>query len=236
MLKQIKTTKDRIYNIETDDVEIVDWFDRPDVTMTDCILDQLNTERLYDPVLANKENLTILDVGANIGLFSLYAQDSAKQIICLEPTPVTLGILEKLTAGIDNIKIAPIALSDSDGEITFYINENPTINSVVNQVGAEVQVQARTIATVLQEQGLSWVDFVKCDIEGSEMLAITEATLDPVKEKIGSWFIEVHQTNGNTGAPWPGNLEDNRQQLIGILRNAGYSAEPIIHDQIFAWK
>lgn len=236
MLKQIKTTKDRIHNIETDDAEIVDWFARPDVTMTDCILDQLNTDRLYDPVLANKENLIMLDVGANIGLFSLYAQDSAKQIICLEPTPVTLGILEKLTAGIDCIKIAPVALSDSDGEITFYINENPTINSVVNQAGTEVRVQARTIETVLREQALDWVDFVKCDIEGSEMLAITEATLDPVKDKIGSWYIEVHQTNGNTGASWPGNLEDNRQQLLAVLRNAGYSAEPIIHDQIFAWK
>lgn len=236
MLKQIKTTKDRIHNIETDDAEIVDWFARPDVTMTDCILDQLNTDRLYDPVLANKENLIMLDVGANIGLFSLYAQDSAKQIICLEPTPVTLGILEKLTAGIDCIKIAPVALSDSDGEITFYINENPTINSVVNQAGTEVRVQARTIETVLREQALDWVDFVKCDIEGSEMLAITKATIDPVKDKIGSWFIEVHQTNGNTGAPWPGNLEDNRQQLLAVLRNAGYSAEPIIHDQIFAWK
>jgi len=236
MLKQIKTTKDRIYNIETDDAEIVDWFNRPDVTMTDCILDQLNTDRLYDPVLANKENLIMLDVGANIGLFSLYAQDSAKQIICLEPTPVTLGILEKLTAGIDCIKIAPVALSDSDGEITFYINENPTINSVVNQAGTEVRVQARTIETVLREQALDWVDFVKCDIEGSEMLAITKATIDPVKNKIGSWFIEVHQTNGNTGASWPGNLEDNRQQLLAVLRNAGYSAEPIIHDQIFAWK
>ena len=236
MLKQIKTTKDRIHNIETDDAEIVDWFARPDVTMTDCILDQLNTDRLYDPVLANKENLIMLDVGANIGLFSLYAQDSAKQIICLEPTPVTLGILEKLTAGIDCIKIAPVALSDSDGEITFYINENPTINSVVNQAGTEVRVQARTIETVLREQALDWVDFVKCDIEGSEMLAITKATIDPVKDKIGSWFIEVHQTNGNTGAPWPGNLEDNRQQLLVVLRNAGYSAEPIIHDQIFAWK
>jgi FkbM family methyltransferase len=236
MLKQIKTTKDRIHNIETDDAEIVDWFDRPDVTMTDCILDQLNNERLYDPVLANKENLIMLDVGANIGLFSLYAQDSAKQIICLEPTPNTLGILEKLTAGIDCIKIAPVALSDSDGEIIFYINENPTINSVVNQVGTEVRVQARTIETVLREQALEWVDFVKCDIEGSEMLAITEATIDPVKDQIGSWFIEVHQTNGNTGAPWPGNLEDNRQQLLAVLRNAGYSAEPIIHDQIFAWK
>jgi hypothetical protein len=97
-------------------------------------------------------------------------------------------------------------------------------------------VQARTIATVLKENNLEWVDFVKCDIEGSEIQAITAETIDAVKDQVGSWFIECHQTNGNTGAPWPGNLEANRQQLIGILRNAGYSAEPIIHDQIFAWK
>lgn len=236
MKKTIITTKNRNHDIETDDPEIVDWFARPDVTMVDCILDQLNNERLYDPVLATKEDLIILDVGANIGLFSLYAQDSAKQIIALEPTPATLNILQKLTAGIDNIKIAPVALSNADGEITFYINENPTINSLVNQVGAEVQVQARTIATVLNEQALEWVDFVKCDIEGSELLAITEATLDPIKDQIGSWFIECHRTDGIDPATWPGNLEANRQQLISILRNAGYSAEPIIHDQIFAWK
>jgi len=31
-------------------------------------------------------------------------------------------------------------------------------------------------------------------------------------------------------------LENNRQDIIAILKNAGYSAEPIIHDQIFAWK
>jgi hypothetical protein len=69
-----------------------------------------------------------------------------------------------------------------------------------------------------------------------ETLAITDATIDPIRDQIGSWFIEIHQTNGNTGAPWPGNLEQNRQTIIGVLKNAGYSAEPVIHDQIFAWK
>lgn len=236
MLKQIKTTKDRIYNIETDDPEIVDWFDRPDVTMTDCILDQINNERLYDPVLANKDNLVILDIGANIGLFSLYAQDSASKIIALEPTPATLSVLNKLVGHIDNISVSAVALNNADGEISFYINDNPTINSSVNQVGQEVRVQARTIATVLKENNLEWVDFVKCDIEGSEIQAITAETIDAVKDQVGSWFIECHQTDGNTGAMWPGNLEANRQQLISILRGAGYSAEPIIHDQIFAWK
>jgi FkbM family methyltransferase len=236
MQKQINTTKNRIYTIDSKDPEVVEWFDRGNINMTDIILEQINNERMYDPVLSNKDDLVILDVGANIGLFSLYAQDSAQRIICLEPTPRTFNILQKLTNSVDNIVTQATALSDHDGEISFYISDNPTINSIVNQVGEEVQVQARTMATVLKENNLDWVDFVKCDIEGSETLAITDATIDPVKNQIGSWFIEVHQTNGNTGAPWPGNLEENRQNIIAVLKNAGYSAEPVIHDQIFAWK
>lgn len=34
------------------------------------------------------------------------------------------------------------------------------------------------------------VDFCKIDIEGSEMLSITEETLKPVFDKIDSFFIE----------------------------------------------
>ncbi len=236
MSKQINTTKNRIHQIALDDAEVAEWFDRSSINMTDIILQQINTDRMYDPVLSAKDDLVILDVGANIGLFSLYAQDSACQIICLEPTPKTFNILEKITKSVDKISAKAVALSDHDGEISFYVSDNPTINSIVNQVGEEVRVQARTLASVLKENNLTWVDFVKCDIEGSEMLAISDATLDPVKDQIGSWFVEVHQTDGNTGAPWPGNLESNRQTLISILKNAGYSAEPIIHDQIFAWK
>ncbi len=236
MQKQINTTKNRTYIIDSTDNEVVEWFDRGDINMTNIVLDQINNERLYDPVLSNKQDLVILDIGANIGLFSLYAQDSAQKIICLEPTPRTFNILQKLTKDISKISIQATALGNQDGEISFYINENPTINSMVNHVGEEVRVQSRTIASVLKENNLDWVDFVKCDIEGSETVAITDATLDPVKDQIGSWFIETHQTNSNDGILWPGNLESNRQQLISVLKNAGYSAEPIIHDQIFAWK
>ena len=236
MIKQIITTKNRTHDIVLDDSEVAEWFDRAAINCTDIILDQINNERMYDPVLSGKTDLTILDIGANIGLFSLYAQDSAQQIICLEPTPRTFNILQKLTKNIDKISIQSTALGNTNEKIKFYVNDNPTINSLVNQVGQEVEVDCKTIASVLEQNNLSWVDFVKCDIEGSEILAINDATLEPVKNKIGSWFIEVHQTNANTGAVWPGNLEQNRQNLIAILKNAGYSAEPIIHDQIFAWK
>jgi hypothetical protein len=82
---------------------------------------------------------------------------------------------------------------------------------------------------------LTTIDFVKCDIEGSEVIALTEATLDPVKDIARFWFVEVHQTDVNNG-PWPGNLEQNRQNLASIFRNAGYETEFVINDQLYAWK
>lgn len=238
--KTIITTKGRVHEIKTTNPKIISWFEQgtsqADVTQTDCMLDQINNERLYDPVLADKEDLVMLDIGANIGLFSLYAADSAEKIISLEPTPATFEVLTELAQSQPKIKPVAVALSDHDGEITFYVHENPTINSTdVDQNGTPVTVQCRTIETVLKEQGLDWVDFVKCDIEGSEMRAITRETLEPVKDRIGSWFFELHQTN-RTEQSWPGNLEQNRQEIMSILRDVGYNAEPILHDQVFAWK
>lgn len=233
---KIITTKGREHQITSSHPFVVGWFAVPEFTMTDIILEQINVERLYDPVLANKEDLVILDIGANIGLFSLYAQDSASKIIAVEPTPDTYNVLQRLIKGVKNIDSVPYALSDKDGTIEFFIHDNPTINSIaVNQAGETVTVQTRTIASIIAEQNLDWVDFVKCDIEGSEMQALTKETLEPVSDKIGSWFIEVHQTNRDQ-SPWPGNLEQNRQALSEVFKSVGYNTMPVVHDQLFVWK
>jgi len=202
--------------------------------MTDIIVNQINTEGLYNAVLADKNNLVIVDIGANIGLFSLYAQDSASRIIAVEPTPATLRILKRLVG--TRIEIVEAALAFKDGTVDFYVHNNPTINSLtVNQSGECITVPAKTIKTILDELNVDHVDFVKCDIEGSEMLALDILRLREVADRVDSWFIEVHQTS-RADEPWPGNLEKNRQILMQRLRGVGYQVQAIIHDQIFAYK
>lgn len=239
IVKNLITTKGRTHQILSNDPAVEAWFNQPD-QMVDTMLHQINSDRLYDPVLANKEGLVILDIGANIGLFSLYAADSANRIVAIEPTPGTVDILTKLTAGNDKIKVLPVAVAGENGTVSFMLHNNSsTNNSIVaghEELGIErVTVPSKTLKTVLDEEGIEFVDFVKCDVEGAETLIITEQTVSEVQTRIGSFFIEVHQTNIGEEA-WPGNLEQNRQNLLSILRAGGYSAEPIIHDQIFAWK
>jgi FkbM family methyltransferase len=242
MNKTVVTTKLRNHEIDLSDDDINQWFANSKLTQTDTILEQINTDRMYDPLLADKEGLIIVDIGANVGLFSLYAQDSADKIVAIEPTPTTYAMLSKLVKNVDKITTVPAALSNKDQDITFFITDNPTINSVLDKSidkdynsDNSITVKGKTIETILKEQNLEWVDFVKCDIEGGEVVALTKETVSAVKEKIGSWFIEVHQTNRDESV-WPGNLEQNRLDLIEVFKQSGYDAVPIINDQIFAWR
>jgi len=232
--RTIKTSQQTNYAIETEQADIVAWFNNPE-NYTDVILKQINEDRMYDPIFTNRSDMTVVDLGANCGLFSLYAQDSCSRLISVEPTPNTLTVLKEMTAGHDNITVVQAAVGGSNDPVTFYINENSTTNSMLNRQGTAITVPGMTIEQLLDSQGLDHVDFIKCDIEGSEMIALTEATLAPVADRVDFWFVEVHQTDVDRG-PWPGNLGSNRSTLAALFQKLGYQTENVIHDQLFAWK
>jgi FkbM family methyltransferase len=235
-MTHVLTSKGIEYQLPMDDEEVSAWFNNYNVTQTHHILRQINEERMFQPILGAAEDYVILDLGANIGLFSLYAKDSASKVIAVEPTPNTFKMLQKLTAGCPNIELLQGAASSADGSVTFYVNDNPTINSLVNEVGDKVTVDAYTIKSIMSKFNLEYIDFVKCDIEGGEMFAITNDTIAAVADRVGFWAVELHQTNADTGAFWPGNLEANRQSLAAIFQQHGYQTDIVGHDQLLAWK
>jgi FkbM family methyltransferase len=234
-MRVVRTTKNNEYTIP-DDTEISTWFDEYEQNCSQQILDSLNSTGMFQSFFDNTDDLVVLDLGANIGLFSMYVQDSAKRVISVEPTPKTFNVLNKMVSGHQKIELLQGAVNDQDGEITFSINENPTINSMVNNVGEKITVDAYTFDSIMKKFNLDHIDFVKCDIEGGEVVAFNDQTLGAVADKITTWAVELHQTNANTGASWPGNLEENRQNLAALFQRHGYKTECVIHDQLFAWK
>ena len=107
--RTIKTSQQTSYAIETKQPNIVAWFNNPK-NYTNITLKQINEERMYDPIFANRSDMVVLDLGANCGLFSLYAHDSCSRLIAVEPTPNTLTVLEEMTAGHDNITVVQAAV------------------------------------------------------------------------------------------------------------------------------
>jgi FkbM family methyltransferase len=218
--------------IDLEDEEIMNHvFDR--TSCAKIIINQINNDRMYDPFLKDKKDLVILDIGANVGLFTLYAQDSASKVISVEPTPSHQNLFEKICGKYENVELVKAALSDKNEDVSFYTcNENSTQNSLVKGEGTavgespsdenKVTVRGVTLETLLNEYNIEHVDFCKIDIEGSEMIAITEETLKPVYDKIDRMFIEVHSTYSGTDMRWEDHIIINRKKIEKILDNVGY--------------
>lgn len=118
--------------------------------------------------------MTIVDVGANIGMYSLIAaQKVGKQgrVLAFEPVP---EIHERLRRNIElnnaaNVTPFCIAISNCQGSMQFYVGRNDSVGSLYRQLGEGViQVNTATLDDVLQEQGVDRVDMVKLDAEGAE--------------------------------------------------------------------
>tara|TARA_Y100000389_G_C17457740_1_gene519347 strand:+ start:693 stop:1421 length:729 start_codon:yes stop_codon:yes gene_type:complete len=235
----IITSSGESIKLDITDPEIVTHIE-DEKSCAKIIMRQINTERIYDRFLKDKRDLVILDIGANVGLFTLYAKDSASRVVSVEPTPSHQHLFEKITGKYENVELAKVALSNKDEDINFYIcNYNSTCNSLVEREGDVVKVEGLTFNSLLKKNNLEHVDFCKIDIEGSEMIAITEETLKPVYDKIDRMFIEVHATYAGPDMPWEKNLIINREKIEKVLKNVGYKYEilpSIYNDTIHVFK
>lgn len=120
-----------------------------------------------------------LDVGANVGLYSLAASHFFDQVYAFEPFPDTLSRLKKNVDlnGLKNIQIVPLALSAELG--VTYIKSNPRNlgnNFIADGPGEQtVTIQKTDLDTLIAKWNLPNVDLIKMDIEGHEVQALQGA-------------------------------------------------------------
>jgi FkbM family methyltransferase len=159
----------------------------------------------------------IVDAGANIGTFSLFAaREAAKaRIIALEPFPVTRARLEGHVARNqlgERVACRPWALGRADAarrmDDSSEISQSRGLCGE-GTTGGGVPVEAVTLATLWQREGLDQVDLLKMDIEGGEHEVIP-ATPPEVLRKALALAMEYHP-NGS------------KDELFSRLRDAGFA-------------
>jgi len=86
-----------------------------DETFVLCVLGTYGY-RLADLLREQAEGVVLLDIGANVGLYSLIASRSGAQAVhAFEPDPDTTTLLERNLMDVATARIHPVALSDSPG-------------------------------------------------------------------------------------------------------------------------
>jgi FkbM family methyltransferase len=135
---------------------------------------QLRSTELQDAVF--------LDCGANVGFITRMALDrGARQVVAIEPSPGTVACLRmnfarEIETG--RVRVVEKGLWNKS-DILFlktHVISNPASHSLGEMgEGAGVHVPVTTIDSLVLELKLPRVDFIKMDIEGSEVQALAGA-------------------------------------------------------------
>ena len=121
----------------------------------------------------------ILDIGANIGWYSVWFAKRQKkaQIYSFEPMPINYRFLQKNIAANQvggQVSSYNYGLSDASGTFDFYSPPYGGVNASLRNVSQSKDVDIKVCLTLTLDQ---WVenqkvkpDFIKCDVEGAELL------------------------------------------------------------------
>ena len=135
--------------------------------------------------IKKKSKGLMFDVGVNFGQSFIPFAKRGWQIIGFEADPS----IAKQIPSHKNFKLYENAVSDSDGqEVTLYTNaESEYISSLVaftdgHQAGAIVKTI--TLATVVELEKISSIDFLKIDIEGYDLMALKGFPFDKFSPEV----------------------------------------------------
>jgi FkbM family methyltransferase len=139
----------------------------------------------------NKDNPTIIDAGANIGLASLYLKNRfpKAKIIAFEPSRRLYKTLNKNISvnNLSDVECINVALSDKEGEASFTDNAKISGSLITEKNLAEnYTVKTDLLSKYIKEP----IDFLKMDIEGAEMQVFPE--IQDKLSLINNMFIEYH--------------------------------------------
>jgi FkbM family methyltransferase len=133
---------------------------------------------------------TVIDIGANIGMFTLYCVDmGAERVISVEaqPTIYQLGLLSYVS---QYPSVTPVhnAVHSKDGEIVLIINHH--VGSQIGSIGDPVTTI--TLSTLLEKYKVTGNNLaLKVDCEGSEFDILMNVDRS-VMRRFKVLYIEIH--------------------------------------------
>lgn len=124
-------------------------------------------------------NTVFVDVGANIGSYTLFAASCGAEVLAVEANPDTAAKLRFNVKANDMTKVAlaEVAIGDCEGTLSLWhepsncgfatLVEDLTIGEWAGDWSPK-DVKVRPLADVISDHGLARIDVLKIDVEGFE--------------------------------------------------------------------
>lgn len=144
---------------------------------------------------------TIIDLGANIGLSTLYLKTlyPDARVACVEPVPANVEVLKQtlLLNGIDDAHVFSGAIGTDNGSALLMIHSDPTAHSLIPNLSIgplpSIEVPQISVKSLMEQLGFTMIDLLKIDIEGYEKTLFMSKTdwLDSTRYIVGEAHAHV---------------------------------------------
>lgn len=130
-----------------------------------------------------------VDVGANIGIYTIIALEREAEVIAVEPgQPAVEMLKENLALNGYQAEVLPIALGDRPGTMRFTVGLDMSDHLVMDMSDLPTrEVEVKTLDDVLGDR---FAAGVKIDVEGAEALVVAGAGRALAEHRIGLIQIE----------------------------------------------
>lgn len=148
-----------------------------------------------DNIYFNNPPKVIVDVGANVGFYSLWCSSLYPncKIYSYEPVSQTYNLLLRNVNSINKSKnnITPInkAVSNKQCSQTIYLSYASGFSSLINKSNVSEEINCIPLSKVFLDNNITEIDILKIDTEGSELLILNDKSLLP---RIKCIVLEYH--------------------------------------------
>lgn len=125
---------------------------------------------------------TMIDIGANIGIFARPSAELFERVICFEPVFKNFEVLQKNLENYNNVELHNLGLGDKDQIVTFELQTLKCGHTKqVEEFVPNPEFEKHTgELTTLDRFDFQSVDWIKIDVEGFEN-AVLEGSRDTIQ-------------------------------------------------------
>jgi FkbM family methyltransferase len=191
----------------------------------------VDSDRFVKEVIEGNEysylfkNLVVVDVGCNVGTFSLWIRKLAREIHAIDMVPEIIENFNETIKKnkIDNIKTYCIAITGSNLQRKY--KKDPLLGWGASQIAedGESLTNCATLRQFMDAHKIEHIDVLKLDVEGLEREILSAS--DFPKDKVSTIIGEVHADKDN-----------RRIKVRGVLQEMGFSYIELVKMHFLARK